>query len=41
MGGPNDSGVEGAQLVQCRAPLSMPVAAPVSLELQDLWLSEP
>ncbi|KAK4826782.1 hypothetical protein QYF61_011431 [Mycteria americana] len=33
MGGPNEKGVEGAMSEPCRAPLGMPFAAPVSLEI--------
>lgn len=38
MGGPDEKGERGAVLVQCHVPLGRPFAAPVSLELQALWL---
>lgn len=41
MADPAEKGVDGAMLVQGRALLGMPFAAPESLKLFDLCLSEP
>jgi len=41
MGHLDEKVLEEAMLVQCRAPVGMSPPSPVSLELLDMWLSQP